>query len=88
MVIKIIGMFYFKRQSHLSLTEFVKWILPFCPNIETFKIRLMEQPNDLHNEIVRLEKLKDLHIVNCAGIHPKEVKSVSFLTKTTLLTSS
>jgi hypothetical protein len=88
LVSKIIEMFYFKSQPHLSCTEFIKWILSFCSNVETLKIHLMEQPNDLHNEIARLKKLKDLHIGTCNGIDLKEVKSVAFPTKTTLLTSS
>ena len=88
LVMKIIEMFYFKSQPHLSYTEFIKWILPFCSNIETLKIHLIEQPNDLHNEIVRLKKLKDLQIGTSIGIDLKEVTCVAFLTKKMMLTSS
>jgi hypothetical protein len=90
LVTKIIESFIFpfKSQRHLSFTEFVKWILSFCPNIHTLKLQIIEEPKDLHNEIVHLKKLKDLHIGTSNGIDPKEVASVAFRTKTTLLTSS
>ena len=80
--------FSLKSQRSISFTEFVKWVLPFCSNIDTLKIRLIEQPNDLHNEIVRLKKLKDFHIGAQCKIDLKEVKSVVFRSKITLLTSS
>ena len=53
---------------------------------------LNEKQEGLANYIARLEKLKDLYIGLYVGtnnkIHPGEVKSVAFLTKTNLLTSS
>jgi hypothetical protein len=88
LVTKFIEMFIFSVYSHLSFTEFVKWMLPFCPNIHTLKVDLMEESNDLHKEIARLKKLKDLHIFTCKGFNPIEVTCVAFRTKTTMLTSS
>jgi hypothetical protein len=80
-------MFYLKIERHLSSTEFIEWILPFCPNIHTLKLRSIDQPNDLHNDIIRLKKLKDLDIPYSYGIDPVEVTSVAFRTKTTLTSS-
>ena len=80
--------FSLKIRRYLSFAEFVKWILPFCSNVETLKIQLIGQPNDWHNEIVHLKKLKDLLIGTNKGIDPEEVKFVALRTKTTLLTSS
>jgi len=65
--------FLFKERP-LSVTEFVKWVLPFCSNIHTLKIDLFGELKDLHNEIARLKKLKDLHIWT---VDPKEVTSVT-----------
>ena len=65
--------FSFENQCHLSIAEFVKWILSFCSNIETLTIPLIGQPNDLHKDIVRLKKLKDLHIGTSVGIDAEEV---------------
>jgi hypothetical protein len=69
---------FFKSQHHLPFTEFVKWILPLCSNTHTLKIHLIHQPNDLHNEIARLKKLKDLYIGTRKEIHPEEVTCVAF----------
>ena len=61
----------------------------FCSNIHTLYIDLIDQPNDLHNEIVRLKKLKDINISSDKyGIDPEEVTCVAFLIKTTFLISS
>jgi hypothetical protein len=75
LVIEITEIFIFslKNQPHLPFTEFVKWILSFCSNIETLTIPLIGQPNDLHKDIVRLKKLKDLHIGTSVGIDAEEV---------------
>ena len=90
LVIKIIELFIFSvtHQRHLSFTEIVKWVLPFCPNIHTLKLKLNEKPEGLADYIARLEKLIDLDIGTCIGIDPKEVTFVSFRTNTNLLTSS
>jgi hypothetical protein len=80
--------FSFENQPHLSIAEFVKWILPFCSNIHTLRLTLTEMPSDLHNEIVRLKNLKNLHIGTSIGMHPKEVTSVAFAPNETVLTSS
>jgi hypothetical protein len=79
--------FSFENQRHLSIAEFVKWILSFCSNIDALRLTLTEMPSDLHNEIVRLQKLKNLHIGTSTGMHPKEVTSVTFARNETLLTS-
>jgi hypothetical protein len=83
-------MFIFSLKTSVIyfFADFVKWMFPFCPNIDTLKIDLIDQPNDLHIEIVRLKKLKDLFIGTTLGIDPKEVTCVAFRIKTTLLTSS
>jgi hypothetical protein len=79
----------FTHKSHdISFTEFVKWILSFCSNIHTLKLDSIKQPKDLINDIVRLTKLKVLHIGNDNLIDPKEVTCVPYRTKTMLLTSS
>jgi hypothetical protein len=80
--------FSFKNRRHLSLTEFVKWILPSCSNIDTLKLYLFEESNDLHKEIARLETLRDLEIGTYNELFPEEVTCVAFRTSTTLLTSS
>jgi hypothetical protein len=80
LVSEFIKMFIFSFKSHLSFTEFVKWILPICPNIHTLKLRSIDQPNDLHNDIIRLKKLKILDIVTIKGIDRKEVTCVAFRT--------
>jgi hypothetical protein len=79
--------FSLKIRRHLSSTEFVKWILPFCANIHTLQLHLVDEPNDLHKEIARLKKLKDLHIKTNDEIPPGEVTFVAFRIKTTLMTS-
>jgi len=70
--------FSFENQRHLSIAEFVKWILSFCSNIDALRLTLTEMPSDLHNEIVRLQKLKNLHIGTSTGMHPKEVTFAPF----------
>jgi hypothetical protein len=90
LVIKNIEMFTFsvKSQRHSSFTEFVKWLLPFCPNVETLKLHFHEEPKGLANYIVRLKKLKDLYIGISQGINPGNVTSAAFRNETTLLNSS
>jgi len=70
---------YLKIERHLSFTEFIEWILPFCPNIHTLKLHFIHQPNDLHNDIIRLKKLKDLDIAYSSRIDPIEVTCVAIL---------
>ena len=78
-----------KNQRHLSFAELVKWILPFCLNIHTLKLNFIDDfANDLHNEIARLNQLKDLDISTCENIDLKEVTRVAYRTKTTLITTS
>jgi hypothetical protein len=88
-VIEIFDMFILslKSQRRLSFTEFVKWILPFWPNIHTLKLDFIDQPKDLHNEIARLKTLKDLLIETRHGIDLNMVTWGAIRTKTTLLTS-
>jgi hypothetical protein len=90
LVIEIVEMFIFSSQNqrHLSFTEFVKWILSFCPNVETLKLNFHEKPEGLTNYIARLKKLNDLDIATGRETDQKEVTCVAFRTKTTLLTSS
>jgi hypothetical protein len=65
-------MFIISFKSHLSFAEFVKCIIPFCPNIHTLKLRLFGLPEDLDNEIVRLNKLKELDIETGIGTFATE----------------
>ena len=73
-------MLIFSFKSHLYFAEFVKWILPFCPNIHTLKLHSIGEPKDVHNDIIRLKKLKDLEIETSEDL--KEVTFVAFRTKT------
>ena len=69
-------MFIFSFKNNFYFTEFVKWILPFCPNVHTLILHLIDQPKDVHKDIVRLEKLKYLLIWTSEGNDPKEVTRV------------
>ena len=58
-------------------------------NIDTLRLDLVYQfTNDLRNEIVRLNQLKNLDIRTSFGIDLKEVTSEAIWIKKTLLTSS
>jgi hypothetical protein len=64
--------FIFKSHD-FPISEIFKWILSVSLNIRHLEIRLLEHSNGMHNEIGRLKKLKELHVLTFKASELKEV---------------
>ena len=79
----------FILKSHdFPISEIVEWILPVCLNIHTLKIGFHKLPNDMHNDIASLKKLKKLDVSVDEASDLKEVTLIAFRIMTMLLNSS
>ena len=67
----------FILKSHgFSISALVKWILSACVNIHDLQITFLEKPNDFHNEIRRLKKLKKLDVTAISRLYLNEVNKI------------
>jgi hypothetical protein len=67
------------KASDFSISALIKWILSVSLNIHTLRLYgKLEKLNDLHNEIARLKKLKELYISPFEASDVKEVTLIAF----------
>jgi hypothetical protein len=64
------------KKNHFYFSDIVKWILSVCLNIHTLELDLPNQSNGLHNEIVRLKKLKNLYVYGYGSFQIAYLKEV------------
>ena len=64
------------KDHFLFFSEIVKWILSVCLNIHTLELDLPNQSNGLHNEIGRLQKLKNLYVYGYGSFQIAYLKEV------------
>jgi hypothetical protein len=77
------------KASDFPISALVKWILSVSLNIHTLRLHSkFVELNGLHNEIVRLKKLKELEVSAYKASDLKEVTLIAFRITTTLLISS
>jgi len=60
MVTEMMKINFILKSHDFSISALVKWILSTCVNIHDLQITFLEKPNDFHNEIGCLKKLKKL----------------------------
>jgi hypothetical protein len=76
------------KARDFSISALAKWILSVCSKIRTIQVKFLKQPNDFHDDIGRLKKLKKLEILVDEASELTEVTLNLFRITTTLLTSS
>ena len=64
------------KANDFSISALVKWILSTCVNIHDLQITFLEKPNDFHNEIGRLKKLKKLDVTAISRLYLNEVNKI------------
>jgi hypothetical protein len=88
LVTELMKIYLILKWHDLSISALIAWILSACFNIHTLKLELPKQPIELHNQIARLKKLKELDVSADDASELKEVTLIAFRIMTTLLTSS
>ena len=73
LVTKMMKTNFILKSHDFTISVLAKWILSVCLNVHTVRVEILKQPNGFHNEIGRLKKLKELHVLTFKASELKEV---------------
>jgi hypothetical protein len=86
LVTEIININLILKATDFSISALVKWVLSACLNIHTLRLySKFVKLNGFHDEIARLQKLKELHISPFEASELKLVTFIDFRIRTKLL---
>jgi hypothetical protein len=87
LVTKMVKINFILKVNDFSISALVDWILSTCLNIHTLRLSMScKTPNNFHNEIGHLKKLKELDVRGESASELKEVTLFALRIMTLLLT--